>query len=74
MGVRDAALTGLPVITFLHHVQRHASERLLVIGDGATIHRRAAVTEFLGSGAECGIAVVPLPSYAPDLNPWDAGG
>jgi transposase len=72
--MREKALTGVEVITFLHHVQRHAGERLLVIWDGSPIHRRAAVTEFLNSGAGRGIVVVALPGYAPDLNPWDAGG
>jgi transposase len=72
--VREDALTGVEVITFLEHLRRHAGERLLVIWDGSPIHRRAAVAEFLNSPAGRGIAVVALPGYAPDLNPWDAGG
>jgi transposase len=72
--VREDALTGVEVITFLEHLRRHAGGRLLVIWDGSPIHRRVAVAEFLSSTAGRGIAVVALPGYAPDLNPWDAGG
>jgi hypothetical protein len=38
------------------------------------IHRPAEVTEFLGGRAGRGIVIVPLPGYASDMNPWDAGG
>jgi transposase len=71
---QEEALTGLQTIEFLLHVQRHAGERLLVIWDGSPIHRRAEVQDFLGSAAGQGIVVEALPGYAPDLNPWDAGG
>jgi transposase len=37
------------------------------------IHRRAAVTEFLGSGVGREIRVERLPPYAPDLSPLDQG-
>jgi len=72
--VRQEALNGDHTIEFLQHVQRHAGERLLVIWDGSPIHRRAAVQGFLASGAGGAIQVEALPGYAPDLNPWDAGG
>src|SRR6266566_1595141 len=72
--VREAALSGLQTIEFLVHLQRHAGERLLVIWDGSPIHRWGEVADFLGSNAGRGIVVEQLPGYAPDLNPWDAGG
>jgi transposase len=72
--VRAESLNGEHTMAFLAHLLRHVGERLLVIWDGSPIHRRAAVTEFLGSAAGCGIRVEALPGYAPDLNPWDAGG
>jgi hypothetical protein len=50
------------------------SARLLVIWDGSPIHRRQIVTEFVTSAAGQGIQIEALPGYAPDLNPWDAGG
>jgi transposase len=71
--VRPESLNGLHTVEFLEHVARHAGRRLLVIWDGSTIHRRAAVQEFLGSPAGKGIQVERLPGYAPDLSPWDTG-
>jgi transposase len=72
--VRPESLNGLHTVEFLLHLVRHAGSRLLVIWDHSPIHRRAAVTEFLHSRAARGIAIEWLPSYAPDLNPWDTGG
>ena len=70
--VRPESLDGLHTVAFLEHLVRHAGRRLLVIWDGSPIHRRAAVTRFLSSPEGQGIAVEPLPGYAPELNPWDA--
>ena len=72
--VRQEALKGEHTIEFLQHVQRYAGERLLAIWDGSPIHRRAAVQDFLASPRGRLIQVEALPGYAPDLNPWDAGG
>lgn len=72
--VREEALNGEHSIEFLRHLLRHAGERLLVIWDGSPIHRRAEVADFLASREGRGIRVAALPGYAPDLNPWDAGG
>jgi transposase len=72
--VREESLNGQHTIAFLEHLLRHVGARLLVIWDGSPIHRRAEVAEFLASAAGRGIRVEALPGYAPDLNPWDAGG
>jgi transposase len=72
--MREESLNGQHTVEFLQHLMRSAGRRLLVIWDGSPIHRRAAVTDLLGSAAGAGIRVEALPSYAPDLNPWDAGG
>ena len=72
--VRAEALHGRHSITFLEHLLRHAGERLLVIWDGSPIHRRQEVQAFLASTPGRAIQVEALPGYAPDLNPWDAGG
>ncbi|HWE63125.1 MAG TPA: IS630 family transposase, partial [Chloroflexota bacterium] len=72
--VRQHALTGVHTIAFLEHLLRCAGPRLLVIWDGSPIHRRGEVHHFLASGRGQGIVVAALPGYAPDLNPWDAGG
>jgi transposase len=67
--VQERALRGPDVVRFLHHLLRHLPGRLLVIWDGAPIHRGHAVQDFLAAGAAERIAVERLPGYAPDLNP-----
>jgi transposase len=71
--VRQESLNGLHIIEFLMHLRRVASARLLVIWDGSPIHRRQEVREFV-TGTHGQIRVEALPTYAPDLNPWDEGG
>lgn len=70
---RPESLNGMHCIEFLLHLLRVAGDRLLVIWDGAPIHRRAAVTEFVEQARER-VSLERLPGYAPDLNPWDEGG
>lgn len=71
--VRTESLNGLHCVEFLLHLLRVADERLLVVWDGAPIHRRAAVRDFVSS-TRGRIALEALPGYAPDLSPWDEGG
>lgn len=58
------------VIEFLEHLQRHIGGRLLVIWDGAPIHRSRLVQDYL-DGLKGKIWVEPLPAYAPELNPTE---
>ena len=43
--------------------------RVLVIWEGAAIHRSRAVKEWLAQGAARRILLEQLPGYAPELNP-----
>jgi transposase len=70
---RQESLNGWHCIEFLLHLGRVAGTRLLLIWDGSPIHRREEVTEFV-SDTRGKIRLEALPGYAPDLNPWDAGG
>lgn len=70
---RQESLNGLHSIEFLVHLGHVAGDRLLVIWDGAPIHRRAEVTGFV-SETRGKVWLEALPGYAPDLNPWDEGG
>lgn len=47
--------------------------KLLVIWDGAPIHRSKVVKGFLQAEANGRLELEPLPGYAPDLNPLDTG-
>jgi transposase len=67
--VQERAYRGREVVRFLRHLLRHISGKLLIIWDGAPIHRSQAVKEYLGGGAARRIHLEPLPSYAPELNP-----
>jgi transposase len=71
--VRQESLNGLDTVALLMHLLRVAGDRLLVIWDGSTIHRREAVKEFV-SARGGRVWVEALPGYAPDLDPWDEGG
>jgi transposase len=66
------AINGERVVAFLQHILRHVAGKLLVVWDGAPIHRGKAVKRFLADGGATRMKLLSLPSYAPDLNP-DAG-
>jgi transposase len=70
---RPKSINGLDCIEFLLHLLRVAGDRLLVIWDGAPIHRRVEVKEFV-EGTRGRVWLEALPGYAPDLDPWDEGG
>lgn len=42
---------------------------MVLIWDGAPIHRRQVIKEFLANGAAQRIHLERLPAYAPELNP-----
>jgi transposase len=50
-------------------VLRHISGKLLIMWDGASIHRSQAIKDFLAAGGAKRIHLERLPGYAPDLNP-----
>jgi transposase len=62
------SIKGPQVIEFLEHLQRHIGGKVLVIWDGAPIHRCRLVRDYL-DGLNGKIWVEPLPAYAPELNP-----
>jgi transposase len=57
------------IVRFLKHLLRHIPGKLLVIWDGAPIHRGQPVKDFLAQGGAQRIRLEQFPSYAPDLNP-----
>ena len=67
--IRDAAFRGPAVVAFLRQLLRQIPGKLLVIWDGAPIHRGRAVTDFLAGGAAARLQLERLPGYAPELNP-----
>ena len=62
------SIKGLQVVEFLKHLQRHVPGKLLILWDGASIHRSRVVRDYLAS-TNGHVAVERLPAYAPELNP-----
>jgi transposase len=71
--IRQESLNGLHTVEFLKHIMRHVGRKLLVIWDRSPIHRRTEIKQFLEGPQGQDVQVEPLPAYAPDLNPLDAG-
>jgi transposase len=66
---QDHALNSDDVVAFLEHLLREVPGRMLLIWDGAPIHRSHTIQEFLTKGASHRIHLERLPAYAPELNP-----
>ena len=67
--VQERAYRGIDVVGFLKHLAGHVTGKLLVLWDGAPIHRSRVVKDYLSDGAARRIHLEQLPGYAPELNP-----
>jgi transposase len=67
--IQAESVRGPAIVAFLRQLLRQIRGKLLVIWDGAPIHRAQPVKDFLAAGAAARLQLVPLPGYAPDLNP-----
>jgi transposase len=59
------------VVAFLEHLLREVPGRMVLIWDGAPIHRSQVIQEFLANGAAPRLHLERLPAYAPELNPGE---
>lgn len=66
--IHAGSIKGPQVVEFLQHLQRHVPGKLLILWDGASIHRSALVRDYLVS-TDGRVEVERLPAYAPELNP-----
>jgi len=66
---RDDSMNGLDSAHFLKHLFWQLDSKLLVIWDGAPIHRIQCVKDYLANCATKHIHLERLPAYALDLNP-----
>lgn len=57
------------MVRFLRYLEHQVAGKWVLVWDRASIHRNAAVREFLATGYAARIEWVALPGYAPDLNP-----
>ena len=68
--IHAGSIKGPQVVEFLRHLQRHIPGKLLILWDGAGIHRSALVRDYLAS-TRGRVQVERLPAYAPELNPTE---
>ena len=68
---QEGSLNSEDVVAFLEHLLREIPGRLVLIWDGASIHRRQVIKDFLASGAAQRMHLERLPAYAPELNPGE---
>ena len=68
---QEWAINSADVVAFLEHLRREVPGRLVIIWDGAPIHRSHVITAFLANGARQRLHVERLPAYAPELNPGE---
>lgn len=71
MQTQDHSYKGPDVVRFLQVLTREIPGKLLVIWDGAPIHRCKVVKEYLAKGGAKRIHLEQLPTYAPELNPQE---
>jgi transposase len=69
LAMQSEAYDSVAVIAFLQQLLAVIEGKLLIIWDGAPIHRSRAIKTFLAAGAAERIWLERLPGYAPDLNP-----
>lgn len=67
--LQDAAVRGPDCVAFLRQLARAIRGLLLVVWDGATIHRAQPVKDFLRTRTGRRFRLATLPGYAPELNP-----
>jgi transposase len=68
---QDRAINSDDVVVFLEHLLREVPGPMVVIWDGAPIHRSHTIKKFLANGAAQRLHVARLPAYAPELNPGE---
>lgn len=66
--IHKGSIKSPQVIEFLEHLQRHIPGRLLILWDGAPIHRSTLVRDYVAA-TKGRILIEALPAYAPELNP-----
>jgi transposase len=66
--IHRGSVKGPQVIEFIQHLLRHLKGRLLIIWDGAAIHRSGLVQNYLAS-TDGRVIAERLPAYAPEINP-----
>jgi transposase len=65
------AINSADVVASPEHRLREVPGRMRIIWDGAPMHRRQVIQEFLANGAAQRLHLERLPAYAPERNPGE---
>jgi transposase len=68
---QEGAINSADVVAFLEHLRREVPGRMIIMWDGAPIHRRQVIKAFLANGAAQRMHLERLPAYAPERNPGE---
>jgi transposase len=68
---QDRTINSEDVVAFREHLLREVPGRIVIMWDGAPIHRSHVVQAFLRNGAAHRLPLERLPAYAPELNPGE---
>jgi transposase len=68
---QDDAMNSADVVAFVAHLLREVAGCMVIIWDGAPIHRSQVIRDFLANGAAQRLHLERLPAYAPELNPGE---
>ncbi len=71
MQMQDHSYKGPDVVRFLQLLLREIPGKIMVIWDGASIHRCQVIKDFLKKGGAKRLHLERLPGYAPELNPQE---
>jgi transposase len=69
LAVRDQAFDSEAILGFLDALHQQIGGNLVIVWDGAPIHRSTKVKDYLAKGAARWLYLERLPGYAPELNP-----
>jgi transposase len=68
---QDHPINSDDVVAFLAHLLREVPGRVVIIWDGAPIHRSPVIRDLLANGAAQHLHLERLPACAPELNPGE---
>jgi len=63
--IQETPFTSSGIIAFLQHLKKHVAGKMLLIWDGAPIHRSRALKAYLTENEPGHIPLKLLPAYAP---------
>lgn len=67
--IHDESINGQKTVDFLRHLLTYIPGKILLVWDGAPIHRCKEIKKFLAEESEGRLHLERLPGYSPDLNP-----